>query len=74
MPDAPRRVDSWIQWVLLLATIAGSLWSLSGRLSAIEQELRDDGEYHDQETKRLEKLEDEFTKQLFRLPDNHAIR
>lgn len=60
MNDTPHRLDLWVQWALLVLTIVGALWNLSGRLARIEQQLHDDATFHVEETGRIENLEREM--------------
>jgi dsRNA-specific ribonuclease len=60
MNDIPRRTDSWVQWAGVILAIAGAVWNTSGRLSRIEQELRDDAHFRMEETQRVNDLEKQF--------------
>lgn len=68
MNEAPRRLDAWVQWALLIITIVGALWNLSARLASIEQQLHDDSQFHADETTRLEKLEEQVNRGVYIAP------
>lgn len=36
MNDTPRRSDFWIQFALMLFSVIGAVWYISGRITAIE--------------------------------------
>jgi len=71
-PESQARTDSWVQWGILILTIIAALWNLSGRLSAIEQQLRDDATFHDSESFRLQQLENRFDAYVIGKPLNNV--
>lgn len=60
MNGAPQRWDAWAQWALLVLTLLGFGWNLSGRLARIEQALLDDSTYRLEETSRVQALEQQI--------------
>lgn len=60
MIDTPRRSDTWIQWALVLLVLLGAFWNLSGRLARIEQAMTDDASFHNEETQRILRLEQDL--------------
>jgi len=59
MDDGPHRTDAWIQWAILLLTILGGVWTMGGRLAAIDQRLKDNADLFDIQSKRISNLEQE---------------
>jgi len=37
MAETTQRVEAWSQFILVVLTLLGALWFLSGRLSSIDQ-------------------------------------
>lgn len=62
----------WVHWAIILGTLLGGLWTLSGSLAAIEQELRDSNDLQFQVNRRLERLEESLTQHAIETTPKHA--
>ncbi len=59
MGDSPNRMDSWVQWAVILLAILGAVWNIGGQLGEIRQELKDTATLQDVQAHQIGNLEQE---------------